>query len=139
MWESAPWLGIGPGNYSVVYGNFNLPLWTEPLGHAHNLYINILAETGLIGFAAFVLMWVSFAVWILKFRCAATDAPGSKWCKAMAAGAFGSMVYVSIHSIVDVLFVQGIYLALALLFATLAAGCTGVSTGTVSSSEVQRT
>ncbi len=139
MWESAPWLGIGPGNYAVVYEGFNLPLWTEPLGHAHNLYINILAETGVIGLAAFFLMWVSFAVWILKFRCVAADPPWSNWCTAMVAAALGSMVYVSIHSIVDVLFVQGIYLTLALLFAILAAGCAGVSTGTVSSSGVQRT
>ena len=53
MFNGAPWLGIGIGNYGVVYPSFALPHWYDPLGHAHNLYINFLAETGILGTVAF--------------------------------------------------------------------------------------
>ncbi len=49
MWEQSPWLGVGPGNYAQVYPQVRLPQWEEALGHAHNIYLNVAAETGLVG------------------------------------------------------------------------------------------
>ena len=46
MWRSRFWLGIGLGGYESAYPAFRLPNWTLPLGHAHNIYLNMLAETG---------------------------------------------------------------------------------------------
>ena len=126
MWESTPWFGVGAGNYEAVYDAFALPLWTEALGHAHNLYLNLLAETGLVGFTVFVTMWAGLAIW--AFGCRFADKPYCDgWCAAMSAAVLGSLIYITIHSMVDVLFVQGIYLELALIVATLAAGCTNTS------------
>ncbi|MEZ4640966.1 MAG: O-antigen ligase family protein [Caldilineaceae bacterium] len=48
MWESHPWVGVGPGNYAVVYPDVRLSLG-RCTGHAHNVYLNILAESGLLG------------------------------------------------------------------------------------------
>ena len=124
MWESAPWLGVGAGNYAAAYESVRMPTWTEPLGHAHNLYLNILAETGLIGLAAFAAMWIGLAAWAWRRTNGDPAFACSGWCRAMAAAALGAMAYLTLHSMVDVLFVQGIYLALALILATLAAGCT---------------
>lgn len=123
MWESSPWIGIGAGNYAVVYERFRLPLWTEPLGHAHSLYLNLLAEVGLVGLVAFVVMWVWLAVWVMRSRSSASAIGVKSWCTAMSAGVIGAMVYLTVHSIVDMLFVQGIYLVLAMSVATLATGC----------------
>ena len=123
MWEHSPWLGIGAGNYASAYENFRLPLWEESLGHAHNLYLNTLAETGLIGLAAFALMWFSLAIWTWRHRSGDSCRASAGWCAALAAGVLGSMTHIIVHSVVDVLFVQGIYLTLGLLFATLAAVC----------------
>lgn len=123
MWDSAPWLGIGAGNYAVVYENVRVPVWPEPLGHAHNLYINILAETGIIGLAAFAIMWASLAVWSWRRGRSQSSTHSRGWCRAMSAAALGAMTYVTLHSVVDVLFVHAIYLTLGLVFATLAAGC----------------
>src|SRR5690606_20572348 len=61
MWESAPWLGIGPGNYAAAYPLVAIPRWANPLGHAHNIYLNVLGETGLLGFSAFLVMWSAMA------------------------------------------------------------------------------
>ena len=69
MWEQEPWLGIGPGNYAAVYPAVRLPLWEEALGHAHNLYLNTLAESGLIGLTAFVAIGLPLClVWPPRFR-----------------------------------------------------------------------
>ncbi len=135
MWESAPWLGIGVGNYATVYEQYRLPLWTEALGHAHNLYINLLAEVGLIGLGAFALFWVWTAVWALRRRSCSCADPANQWCTAMSAGVIGSIAYLSVHSLVDMLFVQGIYLVLAVSLAILASGSRGTSRHTGESTE----
>jgi putative inorganic carbon (HCO3(-)) transporter len=49
MFSEHPWLGVGIGNYEPVYPAYALPRWDEPLGHAHNYYLNIAAETGILG------------------------------------------------------------------------------------------
>ncbi|MFN2202664.1 MAG: O-antigen ligase family protein [Caldilineaceae bacterium] len=123
MWASAPWLGIGAGNFELAYGQVNIPVWAEPLGHAHNLYLNVLAESGLVGFVVFVIFWTGLAIWTWR-RAHAVNGCGADWSQAMAAGVLGSMTYLTIHNFVDVLFVQGIYLALALPVAVLASATT---------------
>ena len=57
MFAAHPILGVGAGNYNAAYARYatNLADWPEPLGHAHNYYINAAAETGLLGLAAFVV------------------------------------------------------------------------------------
>ncbi|HRJ45394.1 MAG TPA: O-antigen ligase family protein, partial [Caldilineaceae bacterium] len=66
MWEMAPWLGVGPGNYATLYPDVRLPLWEDALGHAHNIYLNVLAETGLIGLTAYLLMWAGIVGWLWR-------------------------------------------------------------------------
>jgi O-antigen ligase len=127
MFSAAPWLGVGPGNYSLTYPAVRLPLWVEPLGHAHNIYLNVLAETGLIGLGAFLLLWGSAVVWVWR-RASYNAVAGAReldgdagWRAALAAGVLGTLAYLAVHSMFDNLFVQGIYLQLAFLFAALAA------------------
>ena len=50
MWRSRFWFGVGLGGYESAYPLFMLPNWMLPLGHAHNIYLNMLAETGICGF-----------------------------------------------------------------------------------------
>ena len=46
MWGEHPWLGVGIGNYAFVYPRYALPRWSDPLGHAHNYYLNVADELG---------------------------------------------------------------------------------------------
>ncbi len=55
MFMDHPVLGVGIGNYADAYPQYFITIFTNPLGHAHNYYINIAAETGLIGLLAFIL------------------------------------------------------------------------------------
>ena len=49
MAQDQPVFGIGLGNYAAAYDEHRLINWEAPLGHAHNLYLNFLAETGARG------------------------------------------------------------------------------------------
>ncbi len=65
LWKSAwqmflahPWLGAGPGAFSDVYPKYrDSSLWLYATPFAHNEYLQILAEAGLLGLASF--LWLA--------------------------------------------------------------------------------
>ncbi len=117
MFDSAPLLGVGPGNYAANYADFRLLLWPEALGHAHNVYLNTLAESGVVGFDAFLLLWIVAALgcWRVVRKTL------SPFTAALGIGVLGVLVHLAIHNLVDNLFVQGIYVQVALWLALVAA------------------
>jgi len=127
MWEKAPWLGIGPGNYAAAYDSVRLPLWQDALGHAHNLYLNVLAETGVIGLLVFAALWLGLVAWVWRRRKC-----GNAWCLALSLGVLGAIAHATVHNIVDNVFVQGNYLHLALLVALLSVSCVTESRPSIS-------
>jgi len=62
MFLDHPILGVGIGNYADAYPRYFITLFVDPLGHAHNYYINIAAETGLIGLTAYALFLLAVFV-----------------------------------------------------------------------------
>jgi putative inorganic carbon (HCO3(-)) transporter len=114
MWTDHPWLGVGIGNYEPAYGSYALPQWTEPLGHAHNYYLNIAAESGLLGLVAYLLLWGAA---LLGAWRATQRSRGIAW--GVALGIVGVLVHLAVHHLFDNLFVHGIYLHLGLLLAVL--------------------
>ncbi len=62
MFMDHPVLGVGIGNYPDAYFQYFITIFTTSLGHAHNYYINIAAETGSIGLIAFVLFLLAIFV-----------------------------------------------------------------------------
>lgn len=118
MWEQAPWLGVGPGNYATVYPTVRLLRWEEALGHAHNIYLNVLAESGLIGLGAYLLLWLIVIGWLWRQRKVAL-ARHADWAAALAIGSLGVVGHSLIHNIFDNLFVQGSYLQVAFWLAAV--------------------
>lgn len=114
MWRDHLWLGVGTGNYAVAYAAYNLPRWYEPLGHAHNVYLNFAAEAGLLGLLAYLWLWLA-SLW-QAVRTAALD---DRFAAAVGAGVLGALVHASVHNLFDNLWVQHIYLTLALLLGLL--------------------
>lgn len=119
MWESSVWLGVGPGNFAAAYSSVALPIWQDPLGHAHNIYLNVIGETGLVGITTFLLFWSTLVAWLLM-QIFSVMQPNS-WSRALAVGVLGIMAHVAVHSIFDNLLVQGMYLHIALWLAAVAA------------------
>ncbi|HEY6286286.1 MAG TPA: O-antigen ligase family protein [Ktedonobacteraceae bacterium] len=62
MFMDHPVLGVGIGNYPDAYSRYFITIFTASLGHAHNYYINIAAETGSIGLIAFLLFLLAVFV-----------------------------------------------------------------------------
>ena len=66
-WFDRPVVGVGHGNYTISFNKHYNPLYQEGTGSvvwydaAHNFYLNLFVETGLIGLSAFLLfMFVLF-------------------------------------------------------------------------------
>lgn len=114
MWTDHPWLGVGIGNYEPAYAEYSLPQWRIALGHAHNYYLNIGAEAGVLGLAAYLLLWGAALVGAWR---AARRTSGWHW--GLALGVLGVLVHLSVHSVFDNLYVHGMYLHLAMLLGIL--------------------
>jgi O-antigen ligase len=118
MWRDHLWLGAGFGNYAVVYPIYAVGRWLDPLGHAHNYLLNIGAEAGLIGITAYLIFW------ILTFRVSWLALQRSRgFNRAVVAGGIGILVHLHIHNLFDNLYVQGMYLHVAIVLALISLIC----------------
>jgi putative inorganic carbon (HCO3(-)) transporter len=112
MWRDHPWLGVGFGNYEVIYPAYAVGRWFNSLGHAHNYLLNIGAETGLAGISGYLIFWIlAFKVTWQALR------HSSGFERAVAAGALGILAHLHIHNFFDNLYVQGMYLHVAIILA----------------------
>lgn len=58
MFEDYPVTGIGTGNFDMLYNEkYKLPEAKAVVGNAHNNFLHALAETGVVGFIAFVYLF----------------------------------------------------------------------------------
>jgi putative inorganic carbon (HCO3(-)) transporter len=128
MWTDHPWLGVGIGNYAAVYPAYALPKWPDPLGHAHNYYLNVAAEAGLLGLMAYLLLW-GVAFWQ---AWKAVRASTGVW-RAVAAGVFGVLTHLAVHNFFDNLWVHNMYVHVAILLGLLSVV---QSSGPLSNNEV---
>jgi O-antigen ligase len=116
MLTDQPWTGVGFGNYQAVYEQYRLLNWPTPLGHAHNIYLNVAAETGLPGLAAYVLLWV-----VIFGLTNQTIRRSNGIQRALAVGLLGTWTYLSVHNLVDNLYVNNTPLLIGVLLGLLVA------------------
>lgn len=117
MWADRPWLGQGPGHYAAAYARFRLPRWSDPLGHAHNIYLQLLAEGGLAGLAGYL----AFLGVVSAFGIAAAARPRTALQGALGLGLAGALAALAFHSLLDNLFVHDLAIHLGLLVGLTAA------------------
>ncbi len=114
MARDHPWLGVGLGNYAAAYPRYALLNWPNALGHAHMIYLNVLAETGVAGLGAYLALWL--AVLALTVRVIGRS---DGWARGLALGLLGAWVHLSAHQVVDNLYVNNIHFTLAVLLGLL--------------------
>jgi O-antigen ligase len=64
MFVDHPYLGVGPGNYPVLYTKYSQAIALDPRAegrHPHNLYLEYFAETGLVG-GLLILTFIALAL-----------------------------------------------------------------------------
>lgn len=110
MFGRSPWLGVGTGQYATAYPSVALPRWQDPLGHAHNFYLNVLAEAGLLGLCTYLAM-------LCVALCSAWRSAHRQdgWRRGVALGAVGMLGHLLVHSALDNLYVHGMYLIVGIV------------------------
>ena len=118
MFSANPLVGVGIGNYNPAYDDYRLPEWPVALGHAHNHYLTIAAEAGILAAVAYVVVLI---VAVRQTRRAWRTA-GTSFDRAIALGALGSIGALATHNLVDVLFVHGMSVTVGLILALAGPG-----------------
>ncbi len=114
MWKSAPLTGIGPGNFNERYPDYFVRNeFRFSQGHAHNIYIHLLAETGLIGLLCYVAGIVAL---IVGGVIAALRVADPVW-RAAATGAVGTMSAAAMHQMFEHLHVLNLGITMAISWA----------------------
>jgi putative inorganic carbon (HCO3(-)) transporter len=115
MASAHPFIGVGLGNYEAVYPAYGLPSWPRPLGHAHNDYLNTLAETGIVGLVFYLGGWIALVYWTLR----ALHQPDPV-LRGLALGLLGTWTHLAVHSFVDKLYVNNLFLHIGVMLGLLA-------------------
>lgn len=104
------WTGVGLGCYEAAYPTFALINWPMALGHAHNIYLNVAAETGLIGLAAYSLLWAAafWQTWRVTRRARGLE-------RGLSVGLFGAWTHLTVHHLLDNLYVNNVHLHVGVL------------------------
>jgi O-antigen ligase len=110
MFRHRLWTGVGFGCYEAAYPAFALINWPLALGHAHNIYLNLAAETGLIGLAAYLILWgvVLWQTWRATRRARGL-------MRGLAVGLWGAWAHISVHHLLDNLYVNNVHLHIGVL------------------------
>jgi O-antigen ligase len=67
-WQSHPWFGVGMDNFGLASRELPTEQLRNLMPHAHNLYLNTLAERGLVGAVPVFLLLALWGWWILRWR-----------------------------------------------------------------------
>lgn len=116
MFNDDPWLGVGIGNYPVAYPRYAIGRWRDPLGHAHNYYLNIAAEAGLVGLVAYLVLVTAC---LIEAWRVIRHTRGSGWWNAVALGVLGILVHLCVHNLFDNLYVHSMNVQLGLALGLL--------------------
>jgi len=114
MFLDHPWLGVGAGNYAQAYPSYFVGSWIEPLGHAHNYYINMLAELGIVGGSLLVLL-LGIAFRQLGGALVRSEHVADGFWRAVLAGTFGGFIVFCVHNLFDSLFVHSVNIQIGVL------------------------
>ena len=72
MFQDHPFFGVGIGNYQDAYSQYHIGMFVLPLAHAHNYYIFLAADAGILGLTA-LLLFLLTRILVGSLRVAVAD------------------------------------------------------------------
>jgi len=100
MFSEHPLLGVGWGRYADEYYRYIFYIdaySTDIRMGAHNLYLEMLAESGLVGLGSFLILLALFATEAQRLRRRTTD----RFYRAVLTGAMGALLTYLVHAFVN--------------------------------------
>ncbi len=108
MYKAHPLFGWGTGSFRAVFPSYKVEsiktMFNEPLrdwettgskciviAHAHNEFLEVLVERGIIGLVFFSMVWVSFLFWVFKNMNNGSRVE-KQWIVGLALGVTGILV-----------------------------------------------
>lgn len=114
MFEDNPLDGVGIGNFNARYPDYFVRTqFRISQGHAHNFYVHVLAETGVVGLLLYLTLTLGFMLLAGKV---AWSADGG-YARFLALGALGTMVAVAVHNLFEDLHVLNLGIQLSVTWA----------------------
>lgn len=106
MWREQPWFGVGPGHFDHRFPEYRVRLAHHRPGRAHNDYLNVLADWGVMGAAILtltlaILAWHGLKGWHLTRREGARTGSNQSDRASFLLGATGGLFFAAIHSVVE--------------------------------------
>ncbi len=92
-----PWVGVGLGCFEFAYPKFQTVFLNARVDHAHNDYMELTADLGVLGVAILLGMIVTVAIRTLRAFHTARES----LTRALALGTFGGIVALLLHSLTD--------------------------------------
>jgi O-antigen ligase len=113
MFRDHPLLGVGIGNFNVRYPDYYVrESFRVSEGHAHNIYIQMLAETGLAGLCVYLTLIAGIG--FLALRVVRGAPPGLD--RTLALGALGTVISVGVHNFFEDLHVLNLNITLGAIW-----------------------
>ena len=97
MLRDFPFLGTGLGTFGSIYSRYQTHSSTSLFDHAHNDYVELMTDTGLIGFLAAAALAVVFLVMIIR----QWRTRHRTYVKALGAGGIASCASLLFHGMTD--------------------------------------
>jgi O-antigen ligase len=98
MFKEHPWTGWGLGTFPTVYPKFRTFATDLYVNEAHNDFVQLLVETGILGFATGICLLL--IVFLRGFR-QLRDADYRTWRTVSVAASLAGIVGITVHSLFD--------------------------------------
>jgi O-antigen ligase len=115
MFLAHPLTGVGPGNYTPAYPAFAVGTWYASRGHAHNYYIHMSAEAGVIG----ALAYLALLAGVIRQAIATLRAQNRTIWRSAAIGCCGIIAAVVGHDMFENLHVLSMGIQLTAVWGLL--------------------
>jgi O-antigen ligase len=117
LFAAHPLVGVGPGNFNAAYPDFAVVPWYASRGHAHNYYLHMAAEAGVVGALAYLalLAGVSYQALVALRR-----ANGTFW-RSIVVGCCGMIAATAGHDLFENLHVLSMGVQLAAVWGLISA------------------